>query len=278
MAEDLGPQDAERGINAKAVRNLRRMAERCTGVDAALRGITPRALSIALYGDTGYLEKMLNLFKPVARRARRHKVKVPEFSPPGRPHPETFIAGKIQAELEGESPGESAPALVNALGNILGLPQSTVRRIKRITPIRETASPRVLMIENKETFYALAEHSPEYDCVLFTAGHPSVSVRALITLLAAADFEFYFAGDLDPEGIQILQELADAAEKPVSPVNMDRNVFDRYLKAGLKLGEPMMHRLSHLREDTLALPGITGLVKRILETGIGVEQDIVDYT
>jgi hypothetical protein len=278
MAENLGQQDVNRGIDAKAVRNLRRMAERCTGVDAALRGITPRALSISLYGDTGYLEKLLGLFKPVASRARRRKINVPEFSPPGRPHPETFIAGKIQAELTGETPGESAPALVNALGNILGLPQSTVRRIKRITPIRDTAIPRVLLIENRETFYALAEHSPEYDCVLFTAGHPSASVRTLIALLVEADFDFCFAGDLDPEGIQILQELADIAGKPVTPVNMDRNIFDRYLPAGLKLGEPMLRRLSHIRDETLSLPGIGGLVKRIRETGFGVEQDIVDYT
>jgi hypothetical protein len=278
MAEDLGPRDAERGIDAKAVRDLRRMAERCTGVDAALRGITPRALSIALYGDTAYLAKLLKLFKPVASRARRHKVKAPEFLPPARPHPETFIAGKIQVDLEGESPGENAPALVNALGNTLGLPQSTIRRIKRIAPIRETASPAVLMIENKETFYALAEHSPEYDCVLFTAGHPAASVRVLIALLAAADFAFCFAGDLDPEGIQILQELSDAAGKTVSPVNMDRHVFDRYLKAGFKLGDPMMRRLSRLRRDTIALPGIAGLVRRIRETGMGIEQDIIDYT
>jgi hypothetical protein len=280
MAENLGPQDAVRGIDAKAVRNLRRMAERCTGVDAALRGITPRALSISLYGDTEYLEKLLCLFKPAVNRARRHKINVPDFSPPGRSHPETFIAGKICIELEGEAFGEDTPALVNALGNILGLPQSTVRRIKRITPIRDTGgvSPKVLMIENKETFYALAEHSPEYDCVLFTSGHVSGAVRVLISLLTDTDFEFYFAGDLDPEGIQILQELADIAGKPVAPVNMDRNTFDRYLQTGLKLGEPMLRRLSRIRDETLSLPGIAGLVKRIRETGLGVEQDVVDYT
>jgi hypothetical protein len=157
MAENLGPEDALRGIDSKAVRNLRRMADRCPGADAVLRGITPRALSVSLYGYPEYLEALLKLFKPVASRARRRKVEVPDLSLSIPSNPEVFFAGKIILAFEGDIHGE--PAMVNPLGSILGLPQSTIQRIKRISPIRDLDGefPSVLMIENRATFYALAE-------------------------------------------------------------------------------------------------------------------------
>jgi hypothetical protein len=113
---------------------------------------------------------------------------------------------------------------------------------------------------------------------VYTDGHPNGAIQALAALLAAAEFEFYFSGDLDPEGIQILQELTDAAEKPVKPVRMDRNTFDRYFSAGDLLGESMLRRLRLIRKEIRVIPGIGGLIKRIEETGMGIDQEIIDYT
>ncbi|MDR1948673.1 MAG: DUF2220 family protein, partial [Spirochaetaceae bacterium] len=247
------------------------------------RGITPRALSVSLYGDSKRLEEILRLFGRILSRAERRGIGRPDFSALERSFPDTLIAGKINIRFE------SRPPLVNAGGYILGLPLTTVLKIRGITPFQHDTSrpdpgtgekPRVLTIENKETFYALAEDPqtlPGFTCFLYTAGHPNGAVRALVSILAASGFSFFHAGDPDPEGILILQELAEIAGKPVIPIRMDGPAFDRYAHCGRKLEPTMLSRISLINEATLRLPGIKELIKKIQETGLGIEQEIIDY-
>jgi hypothetical protein len=268
-----------------------------------IRGITTRALSTALYGDSKRLEALMTLFDPLLVRARRQGFAVPDFSFLDRSWPETFIAGKIILEFDGAAgttsagdtprcgdgetagPPETAaaretPPLVNARGNILGLPLETILKIRRIRPYAGDAPAGALMIENKETFFALAQAAPAlpgYSCFLYVGGHPNRAVRALTALLAESGFCFSHAGDLDPDGILILQELAEIAKKPVRPLRMDAATFDRYLECGRKLEPASLRRTALISEQTRSLPGMAALIKRIEETGMGVEQEIIDY-
>jgi hypothetical protein len=104
-----------------------------------------------------------------------------------------------------------------------------------------------------------------------------------VTVLAKNSFRFFHAGDLDPDGILILQEImsivsvACNAEVPVCPVCMDAATFDRYSIHARTLEQTMLRRLSLITDTTRALPGIGGLVTRIAESGRGVEQEIIDY-
>jgi hypothetical protein len=102
------------------------------------------------------------------------------------------------------------------------------------------------MIENKETFFALSQAAPAlpgYTCFLYAGGHPNRAVRALVSLLAESGFAFSHAGGLDPGGILILQELAETAGKPISPLRMDAATFDLYLKCGRPLEAPALKRI-----------------------------------
>ena len=139
-----------------------------------------------------------------------------------------------------------------------------------------------MIIENKETFYALGSPRKSgvelpYDCFLYAGGYRNQAVAALIRLLAASGFCLYHAGDLDPDGILILQNIRDTAEWPVTPVLMNAAVFDRYLPWSRPLGKGVLRQLDKIRADTRAIPGIAELIRRIAETGCGVEQEIVDY-
>jgi hypothetical protein len=173
----------------------------------------------------------------------------------------------------------------NAAGTIIGLPLASITRIRKIEPLGETgtaAPPSVLMVENKETFYALAgtrardgENRSRYDAILYTAGHPNRAVRALVGVFAASGFAFYHAGDLDIDGVLILQELTDMAGKPVMPVRMDGETFEQYRCYGRRLEASMLRRASLVREETRNLPGIGELVDLIEKTGLGVEQEII---
>jgi hypothetical protein len=138
-------------------------------------------------------------------------------------------------------------------------------------------------VENKETFYALGDPrnyetgETRYDCFLYTGGYPNKAAAALIRILAASGFRFSHAGDLDPDGILILQNIMDIAERPVSPLRMDGPTFDRYLALARPLNKIMLRQTLKIRKDTRAVSELSGLIRRIEETGRGVEQEIIDY-
>ncbi|MDR2746062.1 MAG: DUF2220 domain-containing protein [Treponema sp.] len=281
IAENFSPQDAALGIDVEALADLARLvgffsengAVRPGNPGQNPQGITIRALSVALYRDSKRLEALAGLFNPLLTRARRMGIAFPGFAFPDRSFPETFIAGKITLCF-----GEADPAapLVNATGSILALPLGTIQKLGRIIPL-DGAEPAALMIENKETFFALAESLPGYACFLYTGGHPNRAVRSLVSLLAESGFTLFHSGDLDPDGILILQELREIAGKPVSPLLMDRAVFDRYRDCGRKLEPTMLRRIGLIRQETRSIPGVEELIQRIQETGRGIEQEIINY-
>jgi hypothetical protein len=203
------------------------------------------------------------------------------FSLLDRSFPEASIAGRITITIE------NSQALINESGSILTLPLVTAQKIKSIIPcnseLQAAESPSVLMIENKETFFTLAASTHTYNCLLYVGGHPNRAVRALVTILAKSGFAFYHTGDLDPDGILILQELqgivsnAGIAGKTVTPVYMDGFTFERYFKHGRNLEPSVLQRIRLIKDETRALPGMAELIEKIETTGRGIEQEIIEY-
>jgi hypothetical protein len=69
----------------------------------------------------------------------------------------------------------------------------------------------------------------------------------------------------------------DAAGAKVEPLRMDARTFDAYRDHSRELEKTALARVALIRDDTRALPGIESLLERILSTGRGVEQEIVEY-
>jgi hypothetical protein len=57
---------------------------------------------------------------------------------------------------------------------------------------------------------------------------------------------------------------------------MDRKTFEQYRCYGRRLEASMLRRASLIRGETRNIPGIGELVNLIEETGLGVEQEIID--
>jgi hypothetical protein len=285
FAASIKPVDAVRGIDAAAVRDLAKLTAFLADGDGsamdsgAAGGLTARALSIALYADSKRLEHVLSLFARLLGAAENAGLSLPEFSFLDRSFPETMLAGKLRFFFREEDGAENRP-MENTAGVIIGLPLASITRIRKITPLGETGAachPKVLTVENKETFYALAGTPPaRYDAVLYAGGHPNRAVRTLVGVLAASGFAFYHAGDLDIDGILILQELAVMAGKPVTPVRMNRETFEQYRCYGRRLDASMLRRASLISAETRTLAGIGDLIDLIEETGLGIEQEIID--
>jgi len=241
--------------------------------------ITTRALSILLYRDSKHLEKLLELCKPLLLHAKK-SVPVPDLTFLERSFPEAMISGKIIIEYKNRQ-----TPLINAEGHILGIPDENAEDIAGIQLVSGKKEKTVLTIENKETFYAIGtpqmrdanKNFPHFDCFLYLGGYFNRAAAALIKVLAASDFSFYHAGDLDPDGILILQQIRDTAERPVMPLRMDAATFDQYKAWARTLTRPMLRQVEKISDDTRAIPGLADLLQRIEETGLGVEQEIINY-
>ncbi|MDR0316425.1 MAG: DUF2220 domain-containing protein [Treponema sp.] len=274
----FGPREISLGLNHKTMEDFIRLLE-FSLEPAKLEKITTRALSILLYRDSKRLENLLALCKPLLSHSQKH-ISAPDLAIPERSYPETMIAGKIIIEYK----NQDVPML-NAGGHILILPLETAEAIQAIQTIAEKKEKTVLTVENKETFYALgsphkisdSEAFSRYDCFLYTGGYSNRAASALIKVIASSGFSFYHAGDLDPDGILILQNIQDIAEKPVIPVRMDAVTFDQYRAWGRTLTKPMLQQIKKIREETKTISGLAGLLQRIEEIGLGVEQEIIDY-
>ena len=314
LCENFGPREIGR-IDRQIIEDFILLLEFMLD-PAGLERITTRALSILLYHDSKHLENLLSLWKPLLSKLEKNtflhgtssevyqgRGSFPDFSFLERSYPETMISGKIIIEYKNEK-----TPLINAGGHILGIPLENTEEIVNIQPVSEKTEKTVLTIENKETFYALGtpqrtnysgcvSHATNYfshiinenqskticekllgfDCFLYIGGYSNRAAAALVKVLAASGFSFYHAGDLDPDGILILQNICDIAGKPVTPVRMDAITFDRYRAWARTLSKPALRQMKKIRENTRAIPGLADLLRRIEETELGVEQEIIDY-
>ncbi|MDR1904565.1 MAG: DUF2220 domain-containing protein [Treponema sp.] len=307
LAESIDSEDAVRGMDAQAVNDLEQLFACLAGGEYTPGGMTPRAVSVLLYNDSKRMETILKMFSRLLAKAFRENISVPDLSFLDRSFPEAWIAGRLnfafketkedtrrsmaQGGREERPPEPSPMQLDNSSGIVIGLPLSVILKVRQIEVVRTEASDlspdsgrgsSVLMIENKETFYTLAEQftgedRTGYKALLYTGGYPNRAVQALAALLAESGFSLYHAGDLDIDGILILQELMKAAAKPIQPVKMDGATFDRYKHCGRKLDNTMLKHASRISGAILSLPGIAELAGRIQETRLGIEQEIIDY-
>jgi len=289
ISQHFSSREIGQGLDQQTMEELIRLLE-FSCESAKIEKITTRALSILLYNDSKRLEILLDLCAPFLSRAQKN---IPAadfafselFNIVERSYPETMISGKLIFEIK-----NSNTPMLNAEGLILNLPLESAQVIGSIKPISEKSalckSERVVLtIENKETFFALgsphnsgaSEKLSRYDCFLYTGGYPNRAVTALIRTLAASGFTFHHAGDLDPDGILILQHIQEIARRPVTPIRMDAAAFDQYRTWARPLTKSMLRQTEKIREETKAIPEIAGLLRCIEKTGLGIEQEIVDY-
>ena len=278
LANNASPKDIALAGSLFCERTVADLAALVNALDLIALGKAPlsatRALSVRLFSDSKYIESLLNLMKGFLRRAERNGIPVPLFDLVDRSYPETMIAGRVRIEPDASRP------LENDSGMIIAFPFESVIRFGSILPLHapdrtDNKKPRVLGVENKESFYALSSLK-RFDAVVYVAGHPNRAVQALFRVFAQSGWDLFHSGDLDPDGILVLQELSDAAGMQVRPWMMNVSVFERYRSLSRPLDEVMHLRSAQIREDTRKLEGIEDLIQVILSCGRGVEQEIIE--
>ncbi|MDR2596466.1 MAG: DUF2220 domain-containing protein [Treponema sp.] len=278
LSLNFAPHEVGQGLDRKAMRHFAMLLEFMLQPEQ-MENIGIRALSILLYRDSKRLESLLTLCGPLLSRVEKN-VPIPDLSFLERSYPETMIAGKIIIQYKNQE-----TSLVNAGGYILGLPLESAEAIDTIQLVSGQKEKTVLTIENKETFYTLArpqrhgtsEFLSMFDCFLYVGGYSNRASAEMIKKLTMSNFTFYHAGDLDPDGILILQHIHELAGRPVTPLRMNAATFNQYQDWARLLTKPMLRQIEKIREETRNNPDLAGLLRRIEETGMGVEQEIIDY-
>jgi hypothetical protein len=96
-------------------------------------------------------------------------------------------------------------------------------------------------------------------------------------VLSDSGFVFFHAGDVDPDGILILQDLCKNARKNITPVCMDAATFRKYCQHGRKLEKSMLDNIRLIGDAVRSIDGIQEVLSLIESTGIGIEQELIDY-
>ena len=238
------------------------------------RGYAVRALSVRLFSDSKRLEALLR----AADRLSEETFGEPISPRLGltRSFPEVTLCVFGTLGVSGETWRVS--------GELVTLAAETLKKVSTVELDRPpaTGSPWVLSVENKESFHAacdaaraawsapLSPRAAPPSALLYTAGHPgSVTARAAALLGESAAATLHF-GDMDPDGLLILQELERSSGVPVRPFAMDVDTFSRYEAFGRPLSR---HARARLRQVTHA--DLRSIAKTLHERGIGVEQEVI---
>ena len=228
-----------------------------------------RALSIRLYSDSKRLESLISAFRSVGTSLRTAGAGV-SFAErfPRRSYPEAAVAGRVALVFRDG-------AVWSLEGRAVSLGWSAAFDLDAIRPKAEDLTQRALTVENKETFHAFVREPFGFGLVICTGGRPNRAVRTLLHLVAIAGFSVFHAGDLDPDGIAILGEVAHLCG--ARSLGMDRAVFDEYLPYGRSLDRSLVSRLEAVPSEVLEMPGIADLAASIRLHRKGIEQEIIDY-
>lgn len=295
LAAYLGPRLESGGpVAVRDAGELADLSRLFTMTPAFAAGSPIRALSVRLFADSKRLERLL----PVADRLCRGMGHAPLSEALGlsRSYPEVSFA--LRGSLV---PGHGEPPWICG-GQVVTLPLPTVSRVERIE-LDRSAGAAVLSVENKETFHVAAAtlHAargsdpappnvagdsdpadpgapsaalpPGAAAIVYSGGHPNRAVIDFLRTLTRAGAVLYHYGDLDPDGILILQEIQAAVSTPVIPWLMNVATHRRYAPYGYPLDRGQAARLSLL--DAAAHEDLRGLAQELRATGIGVEQEVI---
>ncbi len=155
--------------------------------------------------------------------------------------------------------------------NILTLPLSTARNIKNI--IMPVKNPKILSIENKETFHVLSKAPGYFGLYVYCAGRINNADKSIFEILNGNNYEFYHSGDLDPDGLKIFDEIDVLLGGKLNPYMMDIDTYSKYFEFGYQLSHGALKgfdKFNNLKLKDLAF--------EILKTGKGVEQEILSYS
>ncbi|MGM0432271.1 MAG: DUF2399 domain-containing protein [Spirochaetota bacterium] len=231
-------------------------------LDGSLRDrLTLRQLSVHLFYNSKRIEQLLPAVDALAKNLTGERLS--EALGLVRSYPETTCSLPGHMLFPDNSRWELG-------GRMLTLPLETVNQVTAYIP--EHQGQRVLLLENKESFYVLGtQHKRDFfSGYMYLGGYPNTADAALLDKLSQSGVSLYCFCDLDPAGLLIVQQVARICAVPIEIYRMDEQTYSKYLDYGYVLKNSELRKLSGI-EDTRLRP----LARLIAQHKKGIEQEII---
>ena len=147
---------------------------------------------------------------------------------------------------------------------------SNLQGITRVRPVNE----KVFIVENQGVFSELCERCPEAS-VVCTSGQFKTASALVLSLIVGEkredgrEYEMYYSGDLDPEGMDIALRLKKLLGNRLRFWHMDEHDYEKS-KSGKKISGSGMIKIERLKESCFS--GICSLIEK---TGLAGQQELL---
>jgi len=231
-----------------------------------VRGHTLRGLSVRLFRNSKRLEALLPMADKLSRSVEGRDIS--ETLGLTRSFPEALFSFRGTISLD-SSQGEKE---WRTCFHPISFPERTVDRMTDVSVTEKRGRPRVLTVENKETYFIAVENLREqFDGFLYTGGYPNKAVTKLLERVTERGTALCHFGDLDPEGISIFLNLENTIKREIQPFLMNAEIYRKYAAYGYPLKKSALEKCKSITD-----PRFRDLTAEIEKYGRGVEQEVID--
>ena len=137
---------------------------------------------------------------------------------------------------------------------------------------QEQKIQKIVIFENKANYIS----APYKAGVLYVFSHGYFSpkecrfLKELYQVLKNGQVQYFHSGDLDYGGIKIFQYIRKTIFPELEPLQMDIHTYEAYQEFAEKIEAETLEKLKLVQDEN---PQIQELIRKLLETGKGMEQE-----
>lgn len=128
-----------------------------------------------------------------------------------------------------------------------------LEHLKNVVKV-ETQCSSVFIVENEMVFVRLYEHFRKRKDIslICTSGQLRLASLVLIDLLSKENCQIYYSGDIDPEGIGILNRVIEKSGNRVIPWRVNLETYSKYEKNENPISEISLKKLDSIKDTRFA--------------------------
>lgn len=114
----------------------------------------------------------------------------------------------------------------------------------------QAESNNVFIVENEMVFVRLYEHfkNKKNVTLICTSGQLRLASLILIDLLSKEDYHVYYSGDIDPEGIGILNRVIQKSNNKIIPWRVSLDTYTNYEKSKENIVDSSLKKLDSIQD------------------------------
>ena len=114
----------------------------------------------------------------------------------------------------------------------------------------QAKSKNIFIVENEMVFVRLYEYfrGKKDVALICTSGQLRLASLVLIDLLLKEDYQIYYSGDIDPEGIGILNRVIQKSGNKVTPWRVNLETYLKYEKNENPISETSLKKLTSIKD------------------------------